>query len=166
MVVVERAETPEQFDTVASLMRDFSNWALATVHTDDALPPDVFTNLESELAKLPGRFASPKGTLLIAKLDGQTVGCLGGAPLDDVRIEAARLWVDPTGRGHNIGALLIKRLIEHAKAAGFRSVVLRSHKDMASAHALYRAAGFALDPSGRDFDTLQSIELAMALPIT
>lgn len=166
MVIIEQARTAEQLGRAAYLMRSFSEWAMAAFHADDGVPPNALRKLESELADLPGRFSPPDGILLIAKLDGETVGCLGGAPKDDASIEAARLWVDPSARGHNIGAMLIKQLIQHAKTRGFKSIILRSHKDMASAHALYHAAGFTEDLTHQTFDTLQPFELAMVLPLT
>lgn len=165
MVDIERAARAEQLSEVASLMRAFSTWALTTFHADDDLPPTVFEKLEAELATLPGRFAPPKGVLLIATSHGQVVGCLGGAALDDTRIEASRLWVSPAARGYSAGALLIEELIAHARAQDFETIVLRSHRAMTSAHRLYLAAGFTSDTANRQFSDLQNFEVAMELPL-
>ena len=35
-----------------------------------------FQNFEDELRTLPGKYAPPEGALLIARLDGQAVGCI------------------------------------------------------------------------------------------
>jgi putative acetyltransferase len=54
-------------------------------------------------------------------------------------------------RGLNIGTRLIERLVEEARNAGYRRIVLDSHMSMTKAHAIYEGAGFRRVPAPTDF---------------
>ncbi|MEY4218338.1 MAG: putative N-acetyltransferase YsnE, partial [Pseudomonadota bacterium] len=41
-----------------------------------------FQDFESELAQLPGEYAPPRGTLLLAKVNQEVAGCCALRPLD------------------------------------------------------------------------------------
>ena len=62
----------------------------------------TFQDFATELAAMPGKYAPPNGSLLLARsnVDGSPVGCVGLRPLGtDGCCEMKRLYVDPTGRG-------------------------------------------------------------------
>ncbi len=56
--------------------------------------------------------------------------------------ELKRLYVRPAFRGLNIGGQLVAKVVQAARQARYRRLILDSHKSMAHAHAQYRAAGF------------------------
>lgn len=102
-----------------------------------------FQRFEQELAGLPGRYVN----ILIAELEGETVGCVDLGPMgDDIAsrvIELKRLFIDPGARGQSLGRALTTRAIEAAKRDGYRKLKLDTIKTvMPSAVALYRALGF------------------------
>lgn len=104
-----------------------------------------FQGFDAELAGLPGRYAAPRGTLLLAyEPDGQTIGCVGVRPLDRPgTCEIKRLYVRQTGRGSGAGRALAREAIKFAVSAGYREVVLDTLPGMIAAIALYRDLGFA-----------------------
>jgi putative acetyltransferase len=109
-----------------------------------------FQGFSAELAGLPGAYAPPRGALLLATIDGAAMGCVALRPIDDAQCEMKRLYVRPAGRGFGLGRALAERAIAHARAAGFRRMLLDTLPTMADAQALYRRLGFVDVPPYRD----------------
>ncbi|MGX1882620.1 bifunctional helix-turn-helix transcriptional regulator/GNAT family N-acetyltransferase [Streptomyces sp. NPDC055287] len=81
----------------------------------------------------------------IAEIDGCPVGSV--MCVRDDAPGAARLrllLVDPQARGHGLGDLLVRTVIEFAYEAGYREVVLWTNDSLAAARNIYRRAGFTL----------------------
>lgn len=90
----------------------------------------------------PADMAPPRGLLLLARLDGEPVGCgvlwhHGGGVAD-----AKRMWVAPRARGLGLGRRLLGELERHARAAGVRTLRLDTNRSLTEAIGLYRAAGY------------------------
>src|SRR6266567_127517 len=101
MPAIVQARTPEQLDQVRSLFRAY--------HSE--LPEQYrAAHFDDEIAGLPGKYAPPEGTLLLATVSGQPAGCVGlrSFPLPGV-CEMKRLYVRPTFRGEMLGYLLVER---------------------------------------------------------
>jgi len=139
MLSVSPATTPEHFDIARTLFREYQ----AAIDTDLC-----FQSFEQELAELPGKYAAPHGTLLLAWMQSpdrtQTpVGVIAMRPLTDDICEMKRLYVRPEGRGHNLGRRLIEHLITAARTAGYRKMRLDTLTDrMSHAISIYRELGF------------------------
>jgi ribosomal protein S18 acetylase RimI-like enzyme len=101
-----------------------------------------FQGFEKELAGLPGGYAPPQGRLLLALQDGQTAGCVALRALDPGVCEMKRLYVRPDFRSHGIGRVLVDRIIQGARQAGYRHMRLDTLPSMAAALVLYRRLGF------------------------
>jgi len=98
-----------------------------------------FQGFDEELAALPGAYAPPKGTLLLAP--GQ--GCVAVRPLDAETAEMKRLYVRPVARGGGVGRMLAQAAVSHARGCGCSRLVLDTIPGkMAEAIALYRTLGF------------------------
>jgi GNAT superfamily N-acetyltransferase len=113
-----------------------------------------FQGFDEELRTLPGKYAQPRGALLLAP--GR--GCVGVRPLKEETAEMKRLFVRPTARGQGLGRLLASAAIAHARERGFSRMVLDTVVDkMGEAVALYRALGFReIAPYSRTPSTARS----------
>jgi GNAT superfamily N-acetyltransferase len=97
---------------------------------------------DAELAGLPGSYAAPGGTLLLARLGGRPVGCVAVRRLDAGRCEMKRLYVRPAFRAAGIGILLAQEAIGWARRAGYRVILLDTLPAMRAARTVYELLGF------------------------
>lgn len=106
-----------------------------------------FQGFEEEMRTLPGKYAPPKGRLLLALWEGKPAGVIALRPLGEAKeglCEMKRLFVRPAFRGHGIGRILAERVIAEAEEIGYRRMRLDTIAGkMESAIAMYRALGFA-----------------------
>lgn len=86
------------------------------------------------------------GVFLLARLDGQAVGCGAVRLLDGGRAEIKRMFVRPGAQGRGIGRAILERLEDEARGRGAVTVVLEMGDHQPAAAALYTAAGFAPVP--------------------
>lgn len=83
-----------------------------------------------------------RSSLLLA-MDGQSpVGCAAFFRLDDEACELHSVYVRPASRGAGIASRLVRRLVEQAKAAGYRVMRLETATFMGEAQGLYGTLGF------------------------
>ena len=101
-----------------------------------------FQGFDQELVSLPGKYAPPHGAVIIARSDGVPCGCVALRRIDERTCEMKRLYVRPGNRGLRIGAELVTRIIETAKARGYGAMRLDTLPSMTSAGSLYRSFGF------------------------
>src|SRR5690349_4154966 len=101
MVLIREAASSRELDDVRSLMRAFVAWHRERNREDIALVDRYFDEgaFDAELAGLPGKYAQPKGRLLIAYKDGEAAGCVALRDLGDGICEMKRMFVPPAFRG-------------------------------------------------------------------
>lgn len=109
-----------------------------------------FQSFDAELKSLPGDYAAPRGSLLLALVEGELAGCCALRPIDDVdypnAAEMKRLFVRKAFRGFGLGRQLAEAILEAAMQLGYATVLLDTLDDMESARALYADLGFVEIP--------------------
>lgn len=109
-----------------------------------------FQGFEAELASLPGDYATPRGALLLAQVDGALAGCCALRPMDNSdypnAAEMKRLFVRQAFRGLGLGRQLSEAILDEARRAGYSCVLLDTLDDMEAARALYEDLGFVEIP--------------------
>jgi GNAT superfamily N-acetyltransferase len=144
MVDVVQAESPQQLEDVRGLIRAFVDWARVRLADDIERVNRYFDPkfFEPELAGLPGRYAPPRGSLIVAYEDGLPLGCVGMRDLGDGVCEMKRMFVTAEARGKGVGRLLVERLVADARRAGYSVMRLDTSMHQHEAMALYEKMGF------------------------
>ena len=102
-----------------------------------------FQDFEDEMAALPGPYAPPDGTILLAEVEGELVGVVAVQPLDDEGAgEMKRLYVEPEHRNQGIGRALASAIVEKAQDLSYDVMRLDTVASMTAARRLYRSLGF------------------------
>ena len=133
MLEIYPAETNEDITKVKELFVEYA----------ESLGFDLgFQNFQEEAANLPGKYAPPEGSLLLAKYRDQTAGCVALRRLTGGICEGKRLYVRPQFRGLKIGRKLVEAGIAVARKMGYSSIRGDTVASMQIAQALYASLGF------------------------
>jgi GNAT superfamily N-acetyltransferase len=84
----------------------------------------------------------PSGLFVIARLDGDAVGCGGFKRVDKATGEIKRVWTAPTARGLGVARRMLRALEAAAREAGVKTLRLDTNRALTEAHALYRSEGY------------------------
>ena len=99
---------------------------------------------------------------LVAEVNGRVVGTAAHGTSNQAGIAAlTSLWVEPGFRGQGAGDRLVMAVVEGARAAGFRRVLLWVTEGNLIAEALYLRNGFSrtgetVDEPKREFEMSRS----------
>jgi epoxyqueuosine reductase len=125
----------DEFATARALFREY----------EANLPFDLsFQHFQQEADTLPGQYAPPTGQLLMARCEGQGVGCVALRQIGDGLCEMKRLFVQPAFQGRGIGRALAEAIIEEARRIGYKRMWLDTVLEPAK--CLYQSLGFAEIP--------------------
>ena len=96
-----------------------------------------------------GQFIAPGGDILMLDDDddGQTVGCCALINLCGGTYEIAKMAVAQTHQRRGYGELLLRAMIDRARALGARRLFIETSSKLLAAIALYRKLGFADIPA-------------------
>ncbi len=133
MIEVIEADSPGHIEAVRDLFVEYAESLGFSL---------CFQSFDRELAALPGRYARPRGRLLLALDSATPAGCVGLRPHDDDACEMKRLYVRPAYRGSGLGRRLAQSVIEAARDMAYCRMVLDTLATMTGAQALYRSLGF------------------------
>ncbi len=136
--------TTEQLDRVRTLMRSLIVWHRHRYVEDIKLIDEYFDApaFEEELASLPGKYAPPHGTLLLALHEDLPAGCVAVQEIDPHTCEMKKMFVYTHLRGKGVGRALAQASIDRARAIGYQSMRLTTGFRQYEAKALYHSLGF------------------------
>jgi GNAT superfamily N-acetyltransferase len=128
-----------------TLMREYAAYLNASVGGEHI----CVESLEKELAELPGAYAEPRGTVLLAFAQDEPAGCVALKPLNipgapqECSCEMKRLWVRPGHQRTGLGRQLAEAVVEAALARSYTAMYLDTMPgSMQAAYGLYRSMGF------------------------
>lgn len=132
-LIITRATTADDTAAIRALFQEYAAWLRIDLN---------YQGFAEELATLPGSYATPRGCLLLATMDGQPAGCVALRPINETTCEMKRLYVKENFHGHGLGRALAGRVIAEARTAGYASMVLDTLPHMTGAIRLYESLGF------------------------
>jgi putative acetyltransferase len=129
------ANTPAHIAEIRQLFTEYAEWLQVSL---------CFQGFQQELAELPGKYAPPRGAMLLAVDGDQVVGCVALRPLEDGDVcEMKRLYVRAEAQGQHVGERLVNAIIAEARRLGYDRMRLDTLLGkMDKAIAIYRRAGF------------------------
>lgn len=154
-VSIAAVRTPHDIAATVELFRAYA----AALDIDLA-----YQDFETELETLPGKYAAPKGQLLLARdAAGGAIGCVAMRPLEQGVCEMKRLYVAPAGRGFGLGKALVEAIVKESLRAGYDHMRLDTLPSMRWAVSIYRKAGFRQIPPYYDTPVAGTLFFARAL---
>ena len=130
-----------------SLNIEYVGWVFAEIEkmaglsARDVLGAEVADYVPTVIDKVCGD-VPPAGVFYLVERDGQAIAMGGLRRSGDGIAELKRVYVRPAGRGLRLGEAIARRLVDDARAFGYREVRLDTLPFMAAAQALYEAMGF------------------------
>jgi ribosomal protein S18 acetylase RimI-like enzyme len=116
-------------DALRELFREYFAWLG---------PEGWFTDIEAELAALPGGYDA----ILLAREGDEIAGCVALRRLEEDVCEMKRLYVRPAARGSGAGRALVEASVARARELGYAAMRLDTLPTMDTAQALYLSLGF------------------------
>jgi ribosomal protein S18 acetylase RimI-like enzyme len=141
---ISAPRTPADHDAIKALFREYAEslgFSLA------------YQDFDQELADFPGKYSSPEGALLLARVGDEAAGTVALRKLDTGICEMKRLYVKPQFRGRrttdgrSIGRALAEDIVGIGRERGYQRLRLDTiGGKMHQALALYRSMGFVEIP--------------------
>jgi len=89
-----------------------------------------------------GGMTPPSGRFLLARIDGEAVGCGGYKRLDAATGEIKRVWVAKAARGLGIATAIMERLEAMARKDGLAVIRLDTNSSLGEARSMYLKSGY------------------------
>jgi GNAT superfamily N-acetyltransferase len=106
------------------------------------------TTFEALIARIVADYAADhnptREAAWIAELDDRRVGCVFCVAADDTTAQLRILLVDPSARGHKLGARLVDKCVAFARQAGYARIRLWTNDPLVAARTVYLSRGFSL----------------------
>jgi DNA-binding MarR family transcriptional regulator/GNAT superfamily N-acetyltransferase len=153
--------------TAMSEVEKLLNLSFTRISVEDPDSPDAKWCLGQYFAELGERFEGgfdagrsipadagdlrpPRGTFLVARLDGRPVGCGAVKATEPGVGSIKRMWVSREVRGTGVGRRLLLALEKEAAGLGMGLLRLETNRSLHEAQALYRRSGYREVPAFND----------------
>lgn len=98
---------------------------------------------DADIADIEANYLNRGGAFeVIEDASGNLLGTIGLYPLDAETIELRKMYFDRKLRGRGVGKKMLERMIEKARALGFKRIYLETASVLKAAAALYEKYGF------------------------
>ena len=134
--------------TLIAMNVEYVTWVFAEIEAAfgpsarDILGVEVADYIPTVIDKVCGD-PPPRGAFYLVESDGQAIAMGGLRHSEDGIAELKRVYVRSAGRGLRLGEAIARRLVDDARAFGYRQVRLDTLPFMHTAQALYETMGFA-----------------------
>jgi DNA-binding MarR family transcriptional regulator/GNAT superfamily N-acetyltransferase len=128
-----RAEAPDSADARDCLNSYFQELAARFESGFDA---------DADQSALVEDMTPPSGLFVIARLEGDAVGCGGFKRIGEATGEIKRVWTAPAARGIGVARRMLRALEAAARDARVKTLRLDTNRALTEAHALYRSEGY------------------------
>jgi putative acetyltransferase len=140
---------------------------MITIAQEDPRSPDVQRLLSAFVDEVKKRYDSPpadvgffdpelvavpRSIFLVARDDGNAVGCGALVPIDETVVEVKRMFVAPQKRGHGIARRILDELERLAREFDYDAIRLETGVRQPESIALYGKAGFYRIPNFPPFE--------------
>ncbi len=133
-ILLKYPDYPEDLEIIRRLFKEYQEEIQADL---------CFQSFEEELKNLPGKYAEPKGSIILAEWENNTAGVVALRPMETPEsCEMKRLYVRPEYKGKGIGRALTERIIKEAKLHGYKKMRLDTLDRLERAVDLYKKLGF------------------------
>ncbi|MFN7138320.1 MAG: GNAT family N-acetyltransferase [Limisphaerales bacterium] len=88
------------------------------------------------------QYAPPQGLFLVLTCGNIVVGTGAVRSIDQETCELKRMWFLPSYRGHGFGKQMAEMLLDFARSAGYRRILLDTDPRQLAAQRLYQKLGF------------------------
>jgi len=130
---VKRALFPQDLDVVLNIYEEYVN--STTVSLD-------FQDNEEEFSNLQVKYSGDGKGIFLARMGDSVVGCAAFRKVNETVCEMKRVYVRPSSRGNNIGAMLVERILSEAQESGYVRICLDVLPEFGTALKLYESYGF------------------------
>jgi hypothetical protein len=129
---------------------------IITAAAEDVRSPDatqLIAELSAELAALyevadgsagfaPSDVEVPRAAFIIARINGEPVGCGALRPLDETTVEVKRMYTRPAYRRAGVGQAILAEMDRLALEFGYTTLKLQTGPKQPEAAALYERVGY------------------------
>ena len=166
---ISPAESASDYEAFATLIGAYTAWCRARYAHDQWFVNAAFghQSLDSELHHLADKYGPPNGLTLLARENGDIVGCGAYLRIGPAICEMKRVFVTDSQKGKGIGRKLCEALIAAARSESYEYMRLDTGNLLTEAIALYHSLGFSLcAPHTQYPDSLMPYLVFMEMPLT
>ena len=143
-------DSEEEWTQAELLIAELKEWDAQQCQVLGFDRDDVWSTFYPDsLADIRRDSLPPNGRFLLAVDASSPLGCAAFRRLTDSECELYDVYVRPNARGRGVASLLLRRLLNDAKAAGYGTMLLETAVFMRNAHSLYRSLLFQVRPAYR-----------------